>query len=326
MTAPKILQLDHERQFLPQYVCPSCKSKDFSFFLQLQNARQLRFTFHILHIADSPPAWRILNKCNSCQLVFKGSIPRTDFLASLYCNDQENVLWKFHSSKRKTHNKLHVVNNLLSSLTHSPSILDVGCHDGSFLKMLPPRCDKFGLDPSPQRNYPGEVKYIEGLVEIAQEKWFHYFDIVTLFDAFEHFHDVDQAFINISRYLKVGGYLVLETGNSACLESKFFRSHWWYYSIFDHNVFGSPEHFKISLPKYGLEIVTIQKTAHSIPQNRFRYYLRDIPLSMSPLLLTVFGRFPTLYSKLLEVCSRSGTLPILYNKNHCMVVARKIEI
>jgi 2-polyprenyl-3-methyl-5-hydroxy-6-metoxy-1,4-benzoquinol methylase len=108
-------------------------------------------------------------------------------------------------------------------------LLDVGCGDGSFLK-LAQTCgwDVVGIDPDPKAAanaaqqglvvYKGDIEYFNGETEL--------FDVITLSHVIEHVHEPVKLLKSCRALLKPGGQIWIETPNINSIGHARFKRYW----------------------------------------------------------------------------------------------------
>lgn len=120
-------------------------------------------------------------------------------------------------------------------------ILDVGCATGVFLKEMQNHgWDAFGVEPSV---YAAGVaadqlglNVFNGYLDEAEFQE-HFFDVITLWDVFEHLPDPVETLQIIKRILKPDGSLVITMPNTDSWECKIFNQYWAGWDV--------PRHFHI---------------------------------------------------------------------------------
>lgn len=114
------------------------------------------------------------------------------------------------------------------------TLLDVGCAFGYFVELAAKRgYDAYGFDPSSfavskarMINKPGRIK--EGTIaEVAYPK--ASFDIITMFDVFEHLQDPIQDMKKLSSLLKPDGVIIIATGDTRSMAAKVMKRRWTFY-------------------------------------------------------------------------------------------------
>lgn len=109
-------------------------------------------------------------------------------------------------------------------------ILDIGCATGIFLnEMKAHGWDTYGVEPS---IYAADIAVNELGLNVfngyLDETDFdeHFFDVITLWDVFEHLPDPDDTLRIIKRVLKPDGSLVITMPNTDSWERKIFKQYW----------------------------------------------------------------------------------------------------
>ncbi len=134
---------------------------------------------------------------------------------------------------------------IMQSGKKSGKILDIGCATGIFLNgMKQHGWDCYGVEPSDFASryamdrfglnvYNGYLN--DGLFED------NFFDIITLWDVFEHLPEPIETIQTISKMLKPGGLLVITTPNANSWERKIFGRYWSGWDV--------PRHYHIFTPQ-----------------------------------------------------------------------------
>jgi SAM-dependent methyltransferase len=109
-------------------------------------------------------------------------------------------------------------------------VLDVGCATGQFLQAMGQHgWQTAGVELSDYAaNYARDVAGLDvrtGTLEEVELPSDSY-DVVTLWDVFEHVLDPKATLAEIGRVLKPGGWVVIHTPNPTCLEAKLFGANW----------------------------------------------------------------------------------------------------
>ncbi len=134
-------------------------------------------------------------------------------------------------------------------------LLDLGCGRGDFLSVARHHFDSVGVDIV--NRTPSELSSLvvsEGRVEdvhFDQES----FDAVTAIEVFEHLFDPYRTLREIHRILRLGGILLLQTGNPDGLPARLNFEHWSYLQPPIHLNFLSRRALHARLKAVGFRVV-----------------------------------------------------------------------
>lgn len=136
-------------------------------------------------------------------------------------------------------------------------LLDVGCAFGYFVELaLAHGYDAYGFDASTfAANEAGKLVGIQRIKEgtirsVSYPK--NSFDIITLFDVFEHLQDPLGDMKKLSTLLKKDGVILIATGDTKSLAAKIFRRRWTFYIPPQHIFFFHRNNVRELLQKVGL--------------------------------------------------------------------------
>jgi len=179
-------------------------------------------------------------------------------------------------------------------------LLDVGCGNGFFLAFAQERgWDVHGVDTAPggireARKRLGDRVTLATLREAAYPP--EYFDVVSLFEVFEHLPDPIDHLREIRRILKPGGGVCLSVPNFASLERLAFGKWWVGLDAPRHFQQFTPESLRACLEPAGFEVgelrsinadkIQVGKRPITYCQESLRFFLRDLglyPRQVSPL-------------------------------------------
>ncbi len=133
-----------------------------------------------------------------------------------------------------------IVKNMLKFLkkierTHpSGKLLDVGCALGYFVELaLHIGYDAYGFDPSDYAvreaiKLNGKERIKQGTIGTMSYEP-QSFDVVTLFDVFEHLADPKKDLQTLLTYLKKDGIIVIATGDTKSLAARVLKRKWTFY-------------------------------------------------------------------------------------------------
>jgi 2-polyprenyl-3-methyl-5-hydroxy-6-metoxy-1,4-benzoquinol methylase len=139
-------------------------------------------------------------------------------------------------------------------------LLDVGCAMGYFVELaLRAGYDAHGFDPSAYAIEHAKKNLLNGRVRQGTIAMVSYpeksFDVVSLFDVFEHLGDPKADLIRIREWLEDDGVLVVATGNTGSLAAKVFGRKWTFYIPPQHLFFFNRANLTRILGEAGFEPV-----------------------------------------------------------------------
>lgn len=148
-------------------------------------------------------------KCNSCKIYFVHPIPSKEDLNNIY---NQNYYSSFYMKKTDEDEEFkRFYNKIKKYINLNDIILDYGCGDGKFLKLLTNKNYKiFGTDlPSKMLENLTENKLnivpLNKLLKIKKE-----FKVIYLRDVFEHSHEPVKLIKNLEQLLLDNGYLIID--------------------------------------------------------------------------------------------------------------------
>lgn len=149
---------------------------------------------------------------------------------------------------------------IIEKYTHRKQgrILDVGCATGIFLnEMRTHGWDAYGIEPS---GFASEIAVNQLGLNVfngyLDEASFgdHFFDVITLWDVFEHLQEPVETLKTIKRILKPDGSLVITMPNTNSWERKIFKRFWAGWDVPRHYHIFSPKSIETLLNIHGLHI------------------------------------------------------------------------
>lgn len=134
----------------------------------------------------------------------------------------------------------------------SGKILDIGCATGVFLNSMKKHgWECYGVEPSDFASDYAinrfDLNVFHGYLEDGLFEN-NVFDVITLWDVFEHLPEPVETLHIISKILKPGGLLVINTPNANSWERKIFRKYWVGWEV--------PRHYHIFTPKTITELLS----------------------------------------------------------------------
>jgi len=115
-------------------------------------------------------------------------------------------------------------------------VLDIGCATGTFLNMLPPGVERFGIEPSELAAECARAKGINIIQyeDLAKPELRNTFDLVTAIDVVEHTKELGTLRKHIVTALRPGGSLAILTGNAETRPAKVLGRFWYYLNYAEH--------------------------------------------------------------------------------------------
>ena len=212
--------------------------------------------------------------CPLCKLMFRSQLPTVESLRQFYVHLSAKN-WNYDP---KTVGSWNLAARMLRERYSSEEticVLDVGAFNGDFLSMLPQAWMKCAVEPNEHAvvrlrklGIRHEADFIDD-VRLLDHKG--KFDIITLFDVFEHLLDVDATLTRLVTLLKPGGRLLVSTGNANHWTWWLLNAHHWYLHTIQHLCIGSTVFFAGYGKKKGLIVEKQINHGHRMASSFVRY-------------------------------------------------------
>ena len=237
--------------------------------------------------------------------------------------DVDRFYGKTPDNYREIEDRHRKVLEILSSFSLE-RILDVGCGDGNFTKLMARACkakEVYGIDISEEAL---RIAMKNGIIcrkiDVDEEDFpfeDNFFDAVTALELIEHLYDPDHFLDEVRRVLKPSGIFVLSTPNLASMHNRIalllgYQPFPMSVSarinlgrIYEPNSDQSLDHIRLftlhSLKKllkiHGFKISEVKGSCAQLPKNmRFRDLFRVID--------KFFAKFPSLSYRIIIVCQK----------------------
>lgn len=233
-------------------VCPLCGQAG------AERARLARANYYFARFEiPLPPRGVSLFECQSCSLLFKSAVPTPQACGEVMSGGATDV-WR---PKAGEHPALPMMRPYLEQ---ARSFIDIGASNGDLLAQLGDRAVRLSaLDVVEYSRCKdiinGRGEYIVGQLD-AKVNWSNDpYDMVTAFDVFEHFIDVERAVTNVLAFVKVGGHLIIETGDWRTVPN---LSSWYYANLFEHQIFWTRQTFEYLSQRYPFSIAEYSLVNH----------------------------------------------------------------
>lgn len=218
--------------------------------------------------------WNI-EECVVCGLARIDPLPTGESRPELYSKEkvisrnvkQQTQSQKFSRAMKRlfkritNQNKSEIFYNKFSRyLPVGSKVLDVGCGDGSFLKLVKRRFACTGIEISEcladLAKKQGDIKVIISdflTLNLINEK----FDGVTLISLLEHLNDPRGAIKKCFDLMNVCGVLLIKTVNYGCVNKIIKKGNWTGFRPPDHIFYFNPSNLKSLLKKIGFTKIKI---------------------------------------------------------------------
>ena len=216
-----------------------------------------------MRLATSCVASKLL-QCRACGLGFRFPAVREDIVHRMY----EQMPADFWQYTGKTNVAWYLARRWLQKrhrASRAVRVVDVGAFDGSFLRTLSPTWDVRAIEPSAAARHSLDTLGIRCIAEFLSEPLpsnRNCFDVVTMFDVFEHFTSPSKSLQDALAHLKPGGHLILSTGNLGHWTWQLLGGEHWYLSSMQHVSFGTLQYFEQAAQRFGSRLVAFRRHAH----------------------------------------------------------------
>jgi SAM-dependent methyltransferase len=199
--------------------CPRCGAKNSS-----------RDLFSGIN-ADFPRLPRLyILRCSHCGIVFTGNPPAVTSGEDLYFDGYYGEATSERRSNRLAIGLFQKERQSLALADRLPvKVLDVGCGDGTFLRCLPAGVERFGYEPSLSgRSALAKlgVRQLDPHAPAGEHE--ASFDLITLWQVFEHVDAPDDLLQKLRRFLAPGGTVFISVPNFGSLQAGIFRGRWFH--------------------------------------------------------------------------------------------------
>lgn len=209
-------------------ICTVCKKNESSFYIS---------TNALMHEANNEVY--LFNICANCKTVFLTNPVNSEDLNHYYTENylpyRGSKAWGKYSSfvensqKNLDLNRVNFVKKYFNKNELNSAILDVGCGNPSFLKLLhqKTKVNCTGIDFS-DSGWKGANYQDLTLIKVAIEdfKTTTLFDVITLWHYLEHDYNPNQTIETLYKSLKPGGKLIIEVPDYKSWSAKKQKSHW----------------------------------------------------------------------------------------------------
>jgi SAM-dependent methyltransferase len=226
-----------------QAECPSdisIRRADVDLHCQVCGGSQLRRRFSV-PLIDGPYQHytdvkrKEIYQCESCGHLMASHCDPSGF-SSYYESLSADCHGDIHDTDQFRYRQ---VLGILSKQTIS-RVLDIGCGTGTFLAMLPPGVERFGIEPSRAAADLARARGVQIVQsdDLARPELQNTFDVVTAIDVLEHATDLEEFRRNLTMALRPGGTVILLTGDAESRSARLLGRYWYYLIGAEHiNIF-----------------------------------------------------------------------------------------
>lgn len=215
------------------------------------------------HAGDGEPDH--LYRCADCGIGQRFPLPDREAIAAMYRDiaaDEMDYDYEKNAAWSLTRRKLIARFSAEAPIT----VLDVGCHTGSFLGGLPKGWSRHGIEgigePARVAATRNSVRLIGERIEEVGSEWGGRFDVVTMFDVVEHLPDPESGIGAAIGLLKPGGLLFLSTADLDAWTSRWLGGGHWYMQTPQHLVVLSRKFLHHIAQRHRAQLVEVDGIPH----------------------------------------------------------------
>ena len=244
--------------------CPVCGSGGSSIVGRPLYRQPTKVAGVRIDVSDLDLTWR---RCGACeyQFIFPG-IPEERLLACYagaatghWGTDEDHGAVRLYDQKKR----------VLEQFAPGKRVVDFGCFDGGFLAYLGAGYEKFGIEPSADAARVAQSRGVTILgptaaaaVQSAGAQ--RDFDAIVSFDVFEHLTDPVATLRDLKRWLRPGGIILIETGNTDTPLWRRVGIRYAYTSYVEHVGLFNRSSIAEAGRRAGLSLAHFQRSAHHV--------------------------------------------------------------
>lgn len=164
--------------------------------------------------------------CNKCEMVFLNPVFKDDELVRYYQHNNSNQA-AAHNSETDFYNRIYTSGlNLICKYKAQGKLLDIGCSSGLFLDVAKSRFSPYGIELNKSELEIARAKghYVwDKPIDMVAFKAEDKFDVVTLWDVFEHIKDGKTYLRNLKSNLQSDSIVFLQIPSSDSLAARIMR-------------------------------------------------------------------------------------------------------
>lgn len=193
-------------------------------------------------------------KCNECTMVYANPVFKDDYLEEYYKTNHA-VQSEIVESDQEFYNNLYSKGlQLTLNLVNADTVLDIGCSSGGFLNIAKEQgLETFGIELNEAEVKSAKVNHtvFNSYLSAVDAK----FDIITMWDVFEHIKDGRKMLLDIKEHLTENGCLFIQIPTSDSLAAKIMQSGCNMFDGLEHVCLYTIKALRKLLESVGMELV-----------------------------------------------------------------------
>lgn len=261
--------------------------------------------------APPPPAPIELRRCVECGLIYKSLLASPALLERLTAA-AHSQLWTAYYDYAAEIAAVEEIGGRAALL----DAIDVGAAGGGFLDALPREARKSALDIFRFDTLKINGEFVKGFLDAAALDWSgEPYRLVGLFDVAEHLYDPPQAFVNLRKFCRPGGVVIIETGDSDSISVEGL-THWYYLNLLEHHVAWNRKSLTALAERSGFEVASFRRKQH---KNVYK-----VPAGLR-LKILAFEMAPRLLAGLYRVAGRMLDVPPdISRTDHMQIILKAV--
>jgi SAM-dependent methyltransferase len=201
------------------------------------------------------PGLFVIQKCKNCDMCYLSPAPRPEDLYKIY----PDIYHKGFIDQKPFWIKERL--DFIRTVSPAGRLLEVGCSAGHFLdKARDAGYDVFGIELDPAtgefaRKHYGLKVETGSIMDLKLPQSF--FNIIVLFDVFEHLTGPAACLEKLISALAPGGHIVIRVPNFSSYEARVFKENWYPLDLPRHLLHFSPDTLSRMLSDAGFSLLKI---------------------------------------------------------------------
>ena len=259
-----------------------------------------------------------LRRCNKCDVVFS-NLNISKFQTSNFFKKNKINSKDFKEEMIKTFNyrkknfgleRLKYIKSKIFRHRKNFKVLDLGCGSGYFISVLKDNnINNKGIDLDRSRINFCKSKKLNAQVSNLSDEKNNTYDLITMFDAIEHFYDPINELKIAAKKLKPKSFILAYTPNIHSLSFELMRSDLNLLAVFRHICFFNYKSLKYLSKKAGLKIKLIEYYGLDVKD-----YFQSIEFKQNIKLNNRLKHFANLTQSIIDNQKLSNSMRIIFQK------------